>query len=128
MKRRCKNPKASDYEYYGGRGISICVRWLKFENFLEDMGDRPEGMTLDRKNTNGNYGPDNCKWATRTEQARSRRNTKLNEVNVERIFDLRRVGNLTQRELADYFDVSQPTIGKVLSERIWCAQTSLRSI
>jgi hypothetical protein len=73
MKNRCLNPKARDYEYYGGKGISVCKRWLKFENFLADMGRRPsETHTLDRIKANGNYVKSNCRWATRQEQARNR--------------------------------------------------------
>lgn len=68
MKARCSNPKATGYENYGGRGITVCKRWLEFENFLADMGERPDGLTLDRKNNEGNYEPSNCRWATRIEQ------------------------------------------------------------
>ena len=69
MKQRCQNPRATSYEYYGGRGIKVCDRWQSFDNFLEDMGERPEGKTLDRfPNKNGNYEPGNCRWATRDEQ------------------------------------------------------------
>lgn len=69
MKGRCLNPKASQYPYYGGRGITICQRWLdSFEAFLADMGTRPPGMTLDRILVDGNYEPGNCRWATPTEQ------------------------------------------------------------
>jgi len=59
-------------KYYGARGIRVCKRWEKFENFLEDMGEKPEGKTLDRKNNNGNYNLNNCKWSTSVEQANNR--------------------------------------------------------
>lgn len=73
MRQRCNNPKATYYPNYGGRGISICQRWDKFENFLADMGDRPKSQSLDRINNDGNYQPDNCRWATRTQQNLNRR-------------------------------------------------------
>ena len=76
MIQRCTNPKADAYPHYGGRGIRVCARWLKFENFLSDMGPKPLGLTLERQNTNGDYSPDNCIWATQSDQIRNRRHGK----------------------------------------------------
>lgn len=73
MIQRCTNPKASNYKAYGKRGITVCKRWRVFENFLEDMGERPSKKTLERRDVDGNYTKKNCKWATDIEQNNNRR-------------------------------------------------------
>jgi hypothetical protein len=80
MIQRCTNPKVNYYKNYGGREknpIIVCDRWLNsFKNFLKDMGERPEGTSIDRINVDGNYEPSNCRWATDKEQANNKRNNK----------------------------------------------------
>ena len=73
MLTRCRNPNVSNYKNYGGRGISVCDRWMQFENFYADMGDPPDGASLDRIDNQGNYEPQNCRWSDRKEQNRNRR-------------------------------------------------------
>jgi hypothetical protein len=85
MRKRCQNPKHKYYEYYGGKGISVCERWQNFENFYADMGKRPDNLTIDRIDSNGNYEPGNCKWSTRLEQSRNRKNSKVIEYNGQKI-------------------------------------------
>lgn len=78
MKQRCNNVKNADYPRYGGRGIRVCSRWNRYESFLADMGRKPSAeYTLDRKDNNSGYCPENCRWATSAEQARNRRDTLM---------------------------------------------------
>lgn len=78
MKQRCLNFKHQFYSNYGGRGIKVCKRWLQFENFYADMGERPRGKTLDRINVNKNYCKSNCKWSTKKQQESNKRRNLIN--------------------------------------------------
>jgi hypothetical protein len=98
MRQRCNNPNSDWYHYYGGRGITVCLRWDSFVNFWEDMGPTwLTGLTLDRMDVNGPYNLDNCRWATRLEQSRNTRRTV-------------RVEGLTLKEIALQYGFSVPCI------------------
>lgn len=77
MRQRCTNPKCPSYPDYGGRGIGFDPRWNDFATFLADMGERPPGTSLDRKDNDAGYFPDNCRWATHQEQQQNRRDNRL---------------------------------------------------
>ena len=86
IKGRCYNPKNKKYPIYGGRGIKVCKRWMKYENFLKDMGDCPDPkLSLDRIDVNGDYCKKNCRWATSKEQSNNRRACKYLEFNGKKM-------------------------------------------
>jgi len=102
MKQRCYNQKAQQYKNYGARGIEVCPRWLEsFDNFLEDMGEKPEGMSIDRINVNGNYEPSNCRWATNKVQQTNKRTCRIIEFNGV---------SMTKRDWANHLGMHEATI------------------
>ena len=107
MIQRCTNPARWSWRYYGGRGIRVCARWLSFESFLQDMGEKPTGLTLERSNNDGNYCPENCRWATRKEQSQNCRHTRI--MTVAGV-----TGNM--RELCAHFGISNVSVYKRLKK------------
>jgi hypothetical protein len=79
MLKRCRNPSSARYARYGARGIAVCDEWHSFEAFLADMGEKPSGMTLERKDVNAGYNKNNCEWADATAQANNRSNNRIIE-------------------------------------------------
>ncbi len=77
MIRRCTNSEAKDFPLYGGRGVKVCERWMDVRNFAEDMAEKPEGCSLDRIDPNGDYCPENCRWATPAEQGANKRSNRM---------------------------------------------------
>lgn len=118
MRRRCQNPNAQDYKYYGGRGISICDRWRdSFENFLADMGARPGAeFSIERKDNEGPYSPSNCVWATRIQQMNNRRNNRLVEFDGE---------TMTVAEWASRIGMSRSCLYNRLYQLKWSVSKSL---
>lgn len=83
MHKRCSNPKSISYLWYGAKGVTVCERWAEFQNFIDDMGACPEGMSIDRVDGSLGYSPDNCRWATAQEQVENRAVQKLYSLNGE---------------------------------------------
>lgn len=118
MKDRCLNPKATRYSEYGAKGITVCDRWLVFENFLADMGERPAGKTLDRKDNKKGYEPANCRWATYAQQTRNTSWVKLSEETAKAIRQKQPRGRAL-KVMARQLGVSDGTIHAVLAGRSW---------
>ena len=112
-KRRCTNPEHPRWKDWGGRGITMCERWMGFEYFLADMGEKPPGLTLERKNNNGNYEPGNCRWATYAAQSMNKRNTKLTPEVIVQIRELH-AGGLTIGKIGRELNLNRHTVAKAL--------------
>jgi len=118
IRQRCNNPNTAQYRDYGGRGITVCERWDSFENFIADMGMRPEGGTIDRIDNSQGYSPSNCRWATRTDQGRNTRSNVLDEDTVALIKTLRRYGD-RPRSIASKLGVSWHAVKSVTGGVNW---------
>lgn len=119
MRDRCLNQNSVKWKWYGARGISICERWSSYENFVIDMGLRPEGSTIDRINNDGNYEPGNCRWSKHPEQCRNRRSSKLTSDQADSIRELYANGRGSYRELAKQFGVTFAMVRKIVTGRSW---------
>jgi len=118
MHKRCNGVHTTARNRYYSRGIKVCKRWGKFENFLNDMGERPIGKTLDRKDNDKGYSPDNCKWSTVLEQNRNHSRVKLSMVIANEIRYKIKQG-IVQRRLAEEYNVSPQAITDIKQNKIW---------
>jgi len=118
MLSRCNNKNDHAYINYGARGITVCEEWSSIFKFIEDMGERPEGFSLERKNNKLGYSKSNCIWADKKTQARNRRNVKLTKEKADEIRRLRLEG-LKRKEIANMFNVSLSTVKKIISGDYW---------
>lgn len=118
MLARCRYLDRDSERKHVGRGIVVCDRWLSFENFLADMGERPDGKTLDRIDNDGHYEPTNCRWATPIEQARNRRNARLDFDAAVQVA-LARLGGESCLSIARRFQISESLPREIVKGRTW---------
>lgn len=116
---RCTNTNTKDAHLYTDKGIKVCERWHVFENFLADMGERPENMTLDRIDSNKDYEPSNCRWATRLEQTRNNSATKLTLEKATEIVYRAIKFQETDADLGEAFGVHRRTVNSIVRKDTW---------
>lgn len=126
MKRRTMYEKHPYYQQYGGRGITVCDRWLNgdgnisgFEYFLSDLGERPDGMTLDRIDPDGDYEPGNCRWADKKTQSRNQNRNVLSLSLAQKIRDDRVATGQSYAVLSQRYGLSLSSIAQVIQGKIW---------
>ncbi len=118
MHARVKYPNRHNHYAYKALGVTICDRWKSYEAFLEDMGERPAGHTLDRKDPLGGYSPTNCRWATSRDQSRNRVRMKLDFDKAVALV-IERLGGATQRVLATKYGCSKSLVKEIMHGRCW---------
>lgn len=119
MKRRCFNPHEKFYYHYGGRGITVCDRWkTSFEAFFADMGECPEGYSIERKDVNGHYEPSNCVWLPEALQGQNTRKSKLDVVKAAEIIRLKRCGGRS-KQIASIYGIDKTMVDKICRGECW---------
>ncbi|KKN76961.1 hypothetical protein LCGC14_0364530 [marine sediment metagenome] len=119
MIQRCTNPNNAKYKIYGERGIKVCYEWRKaFLSFYKDMGEKPDGMQIDRIDNNGDYTPENCRWTTSAENNRNKRNNVLSIKKANKIRLLYKKG-MYPKEISKIMEIKHPTIESVIYHNAW---------
>lgn len=121
MLNRCRNPNSKDYQRYGGRGITVCYRWLKFENFYEDMGEPiSDSHSIDRKDSNKGYCKSNCQWSTALQQARNRRPRSVFKVSADLLANIIRLreSGMPFQLIADETGVSKRHVMRIAKRKL----------